>query len=178
MKSFLRVLYSLIVFGLVTLSADGQALRLPALSPMEPRPLLVDTLTTTIQRSEYIKLELARKTLSELSFTDIDQVITTQQSVITECEQALNQVVQKTGQTIKVLQDSLSSTHKLVQRSTTTNEQVTTTVSQTRVRLSNFNAIIRDAKRFVWVQRLAAFGIGTAFGVLLPPGIKLITALF
>jgi len=177
MKHLIYLLF-FAVFGLSTLSADGQAPGLPDLSPLPAKPLLIDTLTTRIKRSDLLKLELARKTLLELEFTDTDQVITTQQKVITECEQALQNVMSQSTKTIKTLQDSLSSTRKLIIRSSTTSEQVTTTVSQTSVHLSNFSSIIRDAKRFVWVQRLSAFGIGVAVGVVLPPAINLISKLF
>jgi ElaB/YqjD/DUF883 family membrane-anchored ribosome-binding protein len=172
-------LYLLItVLWVSLLPADGQAVRLPDLSTVQAKPLLLDTLTKTIKRSEYLQLELARKTLLELSFTDTDQVITTQQKVITECEQALQQVVSQSSKTIKSLQDTLSQTRQLIIRSSTTNERVTTTVSQTSVRLNNFSSIIKDAKRFVWVQRLTSFGIGVAVGVVLPPAINLLSKLF
>lgn len=162
------------LFGLITLSADGQAIGLPVLSPIQPRPLVLDTVTFQIKRSEYVKLELARKTLAEFEFTDIDQLITTQQTVITECEQALNKVVDQNNRVVKTLQDSLSQVRQTIQRTIKTNEQVTTTVSQTRVQLTNFSAIIRDARRFVWVQRVGAFAIGVCAGIVIPNAIKLI----
>lgn len=172
MKAFLFAIALLIRLGLP--SADGQNVVLPVLS-IQPKAIQADTVKFIITRSELMKLELARRTLANLDFTDIDQVITTQKKVIDECEKTLTQVVETSSRTIKTLKDSLSATRSIIQRTTTTNEQVTTTVSQTHVKLNNFASIIRDAKRFVWVQRLGAFAIGAAVGVLVPVGIKLIS---
>lgn len=167
----------LVLIRLSIMPADGQDIVLPVLS-LQPRPIKADTVTFVITRSELMKLELARRTLASLDFTDIDQVITTQKTVIDECEKTLNDVVKTSTETIKVLQDSLTATRSIIQRSSQTNERISTTVSQTHVRLSNFNAIVRDAKRFVWVQRVAAFAVGIGVGIILPPAIKLISSIF
>lgn len=172
MKRFVILCVGLfLLVGLVKTQADGQGIPLPILSSLPTRPLSLDT---TISRSEYLKLDLARKTLLGLSFSDSDQVIATQQSQLTDCEQALNQVVTGSKTTIKQLRDSLQSVTRTVQKTISNSQAMSTTVNQAQTGLTRFSGIVKDAKRFVWFQRAGALVVGIGVGVVLPSAIKLI----
>ncbi|WP_080056712.1 hypothetical protein [Spirosoma aerolatum] len=171
MIRFLSLLCVGIVFsGLISLSVVGQGIPLPNLSSLPARPLSIDT---TISRSEYQKLDLARRTLLALSFSDADQVIAAQQAQLIDCEQAISQLEAKSHSTINRLRDSLQTVKGTIQKTIATTQATTQSVNQAQSKVSNFGSIIRDAKRLGWTARIGALSIGVVVGVLLPPAINL-----
>ncbi|OJW76294.1 hypothetical protein [Spirosoma sp. 48-14] len=163
MKHVLILCVGIVCSGLISLSVVGQGIPLPELSN-----------DTTLTRAEYLKLDLARKTLLSISFLDADQVIASQQAQLIECEKALEHVVNQSNKTIKVLSDSLQTISGTIQKASTATQSMSTGINQAQGKLSSFSGIIRDAKRLGWTARIGALSIGVVVGVLLPPAINLI----
>ena len=172
MKRFLTLLcVGIVLSGLLTMVAVGQGIPLPNLSTLPIRPMASDT---TLSRAEYLKLDLARRTLLSLSFSDADQVIASQQAQLIECEQTVSRLESQSQTTIKGLRDSLQTATRLIQKVNTATSTLSTGITQAQGKLSSFSGIIRDAKRLGWTARLGALSIGVVVGVLLPPAISLI----
>ncbi len=126
-----------------------------------------------IKRSEYLRLELARSALLSLDLATVDEIITAQAQVIGECELALQRTVERTQGQTQTVRDSLAAARRLLVQAGAGVQRSGSRLGQSQLQVHDFGKLVDDARRFVWLQRVTAFGLGICAGVVLPAMIKL-----
>ena len=136
---------------------------------LRPRPIIrpLGADSVVMPRAAFLKYDLARQALLELSFEDIDALINVQKQQLATCEQAKDSIYRMATYALHLARDSLRSAQQQLRQINQQARSAADHVSSAGESIHQATADVRQTRRRLWWDRLKAGGAGAALGLAL-----------
>lgn len=144
--------------------------------PIEPRPMVraYGSDSVIMPRAAFLKYDLARTTLLQMSFDDIDALISLQRQQLQACEQAKDRIYAQAQQALHLARDSLRSAQLLIPVIKRGTENAVVQIQSAGRAVSSGITDVRTARRQQWADRFRAGLAGAGIALFIDLGIRLI----
>lgn len=144
--------------------------------PMQPKPIVrpLGTDSVVMARAAFMKYDLARQTLLQLSFDDIDALISVQRQQLQTCEQAKDRIYAQAQLALHLARDSLRAARRLLPEIKQGTENAVDYIRKAQQQIVVSMKDIRRARWATWKERIRAGLAGAGLALLIQQSIRVI----